>query len=432
MTKILNRLPLLPPGDLDRRRFLYTFGGGLMSALAASYLSPRDALAGEPAPAPAAKAKSVIVLWMNGGPSHVDTFDPKPGAPGGGPFKAIATKNKALRICEHLPHVAAQAHHLAVVRGMTSKEGNHDRARYLLHTGYAPNPTVIHPSLGGWASEELGGGGDLPAFVSLGGPSASAGFLGAQHGPFVVQGATDVPQNVTPPKGVGDARFERRRAALAKIEAHFGAETPDAKVQGRRAVYDQAFRMMKSESLAAFDVSTEPTASIKAYGDTDFGRRCLTARRLVEAGVRVVEVTLDGWDTHQDNFNRTQKLMGALDPAMASLVDDLDKRHLLDKTLVIWMGDFGRTPKINGNEGRDHFPGAWSAVLAGGGVRGGVLHGATDADGAKPVGEATRVQDLFATVTRLMGMDPEKSFATPSGRPISITDGGKVLSEILA
>ena len=413
--------------DSDRRRFLHTLGGGLFGALAASWIDPRAARA---APASPAKATACIVLWMAGGPSHVDTFDPKPGSTAAGPFKAIRTSAKGVSFCEHLPRVAEQAQHLAVLRGMSSREGNHDRARYLLHTGYAPNPTVTHPALGGWVSEELGASGDLPSFISLGGPSATAGFLGAQHGPFIVQSAVEAPQNVARASGIGAARFEQRRLALEKIEAHFAAEATDTKIDGRRAVYDKAIRMMRAPGLGAFDLSVEPKAVLDAYGDSDFGRRCLTARRLVESGVRLVEVTLDGWDTHLDNFGRTQKLMGALDPAMSALVSDLQKRHLLEKTLVIWMGDFGRTPRINGNDGRDHHPGAWTAVLAGGGVRGGVAHGQTDATGDTVASGKIAVPDLFATVAKQLGLDPDKSFDTPSGRPISISDGGRALVEV--
>jgi uncharacterized protein (DUF1501 family) len=412
-----------------RRSFVTTLAGGLFGALAADALLAREARAGGPPP----KAKACIVLWMNGGPSHVDTFDPKPGAPGGGPFKAIKTRAPGLQICEHLPRVAEQAHHLAVVRGMTSKEGNHDRARHLLHTSYAPNPTVMHPSLGAWVSEELGAGAaDLPAFVSIGGPSAGPGFLGAQHAPFVLKDAEKPPENAAYANDVDEARFDRRREALARLEDHFAAEDVDPRVAGRRAVYDKAVRLMRSPALSAFDIEGEPLAVRKAYGDSAFGRGCLAARRLVEAGVKLVEVTLSGWDTHQDNFTRTQALMGALDPAMAALLADLDKRRLLSSTLVVWMGEFGRTPRVNANEGRDHYPGAWTAVLAGGGVRGGVARGKTDADGGKVVEKPAAVSDLFTTLVMQMGIDPNKSFTAPSGRPITITDGGSALADLLA
>jgi uncharacterized protein (DUF1501 family) len=420
-----------PSPLLDRRALLAAGAGGLGAALLSRLLGPGQALA-QGNPTPQARAKACIVLWMNGGPSHLDTFDPKPGSRSAGPARAIKTRVKGVEISEHLPQLAAQAHRLCFLRGLTSKEGNHDRARYLLHTGYAPNPTVAHPSLGGWVSEELAArDGDLPAFVSLGGPSMGAGFLGVQHGPFFVP-RSGAPQNVALPRSVDAARFDLRRAALDDMEGRFAAETGDPQVAGRRAVYAQSVKMMRSPQLKAFDASDEPEKLRKAYGDTDFGRSCLTARRLVESGVRLVEVVLDGWDTHQNNFDRTGKLMATLDPAMASLLADLDARKLLSSTLVVCLGEFGRTPRINANEGRDHYPQAWSCALAGGGLRGGVAHGNTDADGAKVVDKPTTVPALFATLTTLMGIDPARSVTTPSGRPISVTDAGTPIRELFA
>jgi len=413
-----------PSPLFSRRRFVATLTGGLCGALAAS-----SARAG----GPPAKARACIVLYMNGGPSHVDTFDPKPGARGGGPFKAIRTRAPGVLFSEHLPLLAEQAHHLAVLRGMTSKEGNHDRARYLLHTGYAPNPTVLHPALGAWVSEELGGAGhELPSFVSLAGPSQGAGFLGAQHGPFVVKTPGAAPEDTSLHKGVDDARFARRQEALALLEARFAAGTGDPKIAGRRAVYAQAVRLMRAPGLAAFDLSGEPAGAVKAYGDTDFGRGCLVARRLVEAGVGLVEVTLDGWDTHKDNFTRVAERSRILDAAMAALVHDLDERKLLASTLVVWVGDFGRSPKINQDEGRDHHPAAWTAVLAGGGVRGGVARGRTDDDGDRVVEKAASPSDLFTTLVTQLGIDPNKTMTAPSGRPIAVTDGGSVLADVVA
>ncbi len=424
------------PGPVDllaattnRRGFLKVGMGGLLSMMFAQWLDPRTALA-DPQPK---KAKACILLWMNGGPSHIDTWDPKPGATTGGVFKSIKTRAEGVEICEHMPMIADQAHHLAIVRGMTSREGNHQRAQYLMHTGYAPNPTISHPSLGGWVSEELGDPKfDLPSFVSISGPSIGAGFLGVQYGPLVIQTPGQPPQNIAFARNVNVSRFQQRQAALGMLESGFAHETGDGKVRGRDEVYAKAVRMMQSPRLKAFDIEGEPEAVKTAYGDTNFGRGCLMARRLVESGVKFVEVVLDGWDTHNDNFNRTTKLMGTYDPAMATLLKDLEERKLLDSTLVIWMGEFGRTPKINGNEGRDHFPSAWSAVLAGGGVRGGQAHGQTDADGAKVVDKQVIVPDLFATISTLLGMDPTKSFATPVGRPISITEKGTPVKELIA
>jgi hypothetical protein len=415
--------------EVSRRGFLKVGMGGLLSVFFAQWLDPRTAMA----QTDPKKAKACILLWMNGGPSHVDTFDPKPGSTTGGPFKAIKTRTPGVQICEHLPNLADVTDKLAIVRGMTSREGNHQRAQYLMHTGYAPNPTVSHPSFGAWVNEELGPKeADIPNFVSISGPSIGAGFLGVQYGPFVVTDPSQPPQNVAYGRNVNAGRFLQRKSALDMLESEFLAETGDIKVKGRQAVYAKAVKMMHSPKLKAFDISEEPEAVKAAYGDTNFGRGCLMARRLVESGVKFVEVVLDGWDTHQDNFNRTTKLMGTFDPAMAMLIKDLTDRKLLDSTLVIWMGEFGRTPTINGNEGRDHFPSAWNAVLAGGGVKGGIVHGETDSEGRKVVDKPVIVPDFFATAATLLGMPPDKAFMTPVGRPISITEKGKPVSELIA
>lgn len=411
---------------MNRRRLLGAGAGGLGAWLAGRWLQTREAEAAE------AKrgADACIVLWMSGGASHIDTFDPKPGAKGAGPFRAIKTRAPGVSICEHLPRLAAEAHRLAILRSMTSREGSHERARQLGHTGHIPNPTVEHPAFGAWVSARRGDPkAELPAFVSLGGPSAGGGFLGRAHGPFVVREPGKPPEDMG--TGVPASRFDRRRAALAMLEENFEKETKSAAVSERRAVFTQAVRMMRSPSTSAFDVSSEPAAVREAYGDTAFGRGCLTARRLVETGVRFVEVTLDGWDTHENNFERTKSLMGTLDPAMSALVRDLAERNLLERTLVVWMGDFGRSPRINGREGRDHHPAAWSAVLAGGGIRSGLALGATDADGNKVVERPVPIADLFATLATALGLDPLETAVTPQGRPITMTDGGQVIRELL-
>lgn len=413
---------------MGRRPLLRVGASAIFGALVARYLSPPSARAA----VPGGKARACILLWLNGGPSHTDTFDPKPGRPSGGPFKAIKTRVAGMQLSEHLPLLADRADKLALVRSMSSKEGNHVRAQYYVHTGYAPNPTVVHPSLGGWTCARLGDpNAELPAFVSIGGPSLGAGFLGVQNGPFVLQKAGAPPADVTLPPGVDRARFERRRAALDAMEERFAQATGDAKVEGRRQVYAKSVRLMQTPKLDAFDLSAESDAIRRAYGDTDFGRGCLVARRLVERGVKFVEVVLDGWDTHQNNFDRTKGLMGTLDPAFASLLDDLTRRGLLASTLVSCMGEFGRTPRINANDGRDHWPQAWSAALAGGGTRGGVVLGATDEDGAKVAGASTSVPDLLATMATLLGLDPAHTELSPAGRPISVTDNGSPLRPLL-
>ncbi len=414
----------------DRRAFLRVGTSAVFGSLVARWLAPRAAAA---APAARAKASACILVWQNGGPSHIDTFDPKPGRATGGPFKAIKARAPGMTLSEHLPHLAERGDKLAIVRSMSSKEGNHARAQYFVQTGYAPTPTVVHPSLGGWVCARLGDpASELPAFVSIAGPSFGAGFLGVQNGPFVLQRAGAPPADVRLPGGVDRERFDRRRALLGEMDERFARATGDAKVEGRRQVYAKAVRLMQAPKLDAFDLSGESEATKRAYGDTDFGRGCLVARRLVERGVKFVEVVLDGWDTHKDDFERTKTLMGTLDPALASLLDDLGARGMFASTLVACMGEFGRTPRINANDGRDHWPQAWSAVLAGGGVRGGVVYGATDEDGAKVAGPPTGVPDLLATMAAQLGLDPSHTETSPAGRPVAVTDGGTPIGALLA
>lgn len=405
-------------------------GGGL-GLLVGAWLGWGRAFAA-PAGAPAGKAKHVIVLWMNGGPSHVDTWDPKTG-PTGGKHKAIATSVPGVRIAEHMPLLARSANRLAIVRGMTSKEGNHVRAQYLLHTGYAPNPTVQHPAFGAWTSRTLGEpASGLPAFVSLNGASAGGGFFGVQHGPFVVRAGGELPGDTTLPPDVDEARFRARQKLLDDLDATFAVGTGDMKVAGRRELYGKADKLMHASALQAFDVSQEPAATVKSFGDSGFGRACLTAVRLVGAGVRYVEVTLDGWDTHKNGFERTRNLMSQVDPAMSALLAELEHRGLLKDTLVVWMGEFGRTPRINADEGRDHHPAAWSAVLAGAGIRPGIVHGETDAEGAKVVRDPVTVPDLLATIATTLGMNPDETVMSPAGRPISLTENGNPVKALLA
>ena len=243
--------------------------------------------------------------------------------------------------------------------------------------------------------------------------------------------AAELPDDVAYGFGVDADRFARRQRALSFVESRFQQQTTSSDVAARRDVFGKAARMMHSAQLKAFDLDDEPQAVRDAYGDSDFGRGCLLARRLVEARVPVVEVTLDGWDTHFDNFGRTKKRMAELDPAMATLIAELDARGLLATTLVVWMGDFGRTPRINGREGRDHHPRAHSAVLAGGGIRGGIVHGATDERGAEVVKDPVTMPNLFATLAWQLGVDPSKTLQAPGGRPIAVTDGGSAIRALL-
>jgi len=423
--------PCPGPSPITRRGLMATGLGALLTAAIPAW--QRRAAAQALTAGKKGSGKSCILLWMNGGPSHLDTFDPKPGTKTGGEFKAIGTRIKDVRFSEHLPLVAAQADKLAVIRSMTSKEGNHDRAGYLMHTGYAPSTTLQHPSLGAWVSHELGEeAAELPNFVSIRGPSIGAGFLGVQHGPFAIQKPGEGVRNLPLAKDVDAARFDRRLGALAALQDSFRAETGRHEIASHDVVYQKAVRLMRSPLAKSFDIKDEPQAILEKYGNSDFGRGCLMARRLIESGVKFVEVTLDGWDTHIDNFSGVRSLCRDLDPGMSTLLADLSERKLLDDTLVIWMGEFGRTPTINPRSGRDHYPAAWSAVLAGGGARGGIAHGSTNAEGAKVERDPVTVPNLFATIATLLGMDPRHEEMSPVGRPIAISDNGTPIKALIA
>lgn len=420
-----------PGCDVTRRDFLRTGFGGLVGAIAASRWDLR-LLAQEAASKRTAKA--CILLWMSGGPSQLDTWDPKPGKETGGPIKTVETSVTGIHISEYLPKVAQQMKHLAIIRSMTTKEGNHDRGTYLMHTGYAPQPTVAHPSIGSIITSEIPNPEfDLPSYISINGPAHDAGFLGPRFNPFIIQNPQRPPENLFPPGGLDAARLDRRMKLLESVEKDFAETRNSPQSVAHKEIYQKAARMQKSPLTKLFDLTQEKDALRKEYGMHNFGQGCLLARRLVENGCRFVEVQLGGWDTHQDNFERVKGLCGTLDPAMATLVRDLADRGLLEQTMVIWMGEFGRTPKINVNAGRDHFPRAWSTVLAGGGVKGGQVIGSTDATGNEVKDRPVRTSDLFASIAQAFGLNPQKEFISPEGRPIKMVDKeAKVVPELFS
>ncbi len=381
---------------------------------------------------PTAKAKSCIVLWMAGGPSQIDTFDPKPGTSTGGEFKAISTTVDGIQISEHLPLVAKEMKDLAVIRSMTSKEGNHDRARYYVHTGYARAGVTQHPSFGSVvASELIHQSKGLPAYVSINGPAAGAGLLGVNFAPFVIRDAERPPENLAYANRITRERFQDRTQLLDSLNARFASTHKQEDISKKDAIYQRAIDLMNSPSLTAFDLEKEQTSVRNRYGRTKTGSAFLMARRLVEHGVKFVEVEMSGWDTHSDNFTETKSLMQELDPAYSTLINDLRERGLLQSTLVVWMGEFGRTPRINGKAGRDHWPQNWCAVLAGGGIHGGHAIGTTDQNGIWINERAVSVPDLYATLCRCLGIDDTKYNSSPLGRPIRIVDQGKPVNELI-
>jgi len=380
------------------------------------------------------QGRACIVLWMQGGPSQFETFDPKPEHESGGPTKAIATAVGGIRIAGSWPRVASRMKDIALIRSMTNSEGNHQRATYQLHTGYEPTATVKHPSLGAIASKEIGDATiDLPHFVAVGGrglQGISGGFLGVDHDPFLVSRAGRPPSNTA--LTVSRARLERRAGLLARLDAEYGARGGKGRVEDHQAVFGKARQMVLSSQLRAFDLDREPDRLRDAYGRDGFGQGCLLARRLVESGVTFVEVASNGWDTHQDNCQRTNARAGSVDSGFAQLVADLRDRGRLETTLVLWMGEFGRTPRINGRGGRDHYPRVFNVALAGGGVRGGQVIGSSTEDGRAVKDRPVEVPDLFCSICHSLGIDPRSENFSPLGRPLEVVDGGKVVSELFA
>lgn len=380
-----------------------------------------------------AQAENVIVLWLAGAPSQFETFSPKTNSKSGGGTKAIATRASGIELAENLPLLAEQMDKVSLIRTLSSKEGNHSRASYLMHTSYPPVGVVKHPSFGGITAKELGGTKefDLPYFISLIGPSYSAEFLGKEFSPYVIKNVNKPLENISKFKDVDDDRFNDRMALLNQMEDGFFKEKGLDDINEHKIIYDKSVKMMKSPLIKAFDITEESDTLKKSYGETDFGKGCLMARRLIETGVKFVEVTLDGWDTHQDNFTRVKNLCKTLDPAFSSLVKDLSDRNILDKTLVVCMGEFGRTPNINANDGRDHYPDAFACALAGGGIKGGKVIGETNEDGNQIVSNPVPPENLFATLCNQLGIDYNKVNYSPQGRPLKYVNNGTVIEGLI-
>jgi Protein of unknown function (DUF1501) len=434
----------MPIPHASRRQWLRLAASGVAVTSSSGWI---EALAADAAAHPS-RRRACILLWMNGGPSQTDTFDPRPGHENGGPVKSIETSVPGLRIGEHLPKLARQMKHLAIVRSMSTKEGDHGRATYYLRTGYVPQGNVQHPPFGALVAKEVPSlAPDLPGFVSIGpdrtqSPAAyTPGFLGHEYAPLIVgeQRFGQVQANyeallkvrdLEPPPGVDRKRADARLGLLASAEGAFVSGHPGDSTESHRSAVDRAVKLTRSRSIRAFNLGEEPAALRDAYGRNSFGQGCLLARRLVERGVPFVEVTHAGdegsngvgWDTHFKGFEALPKLCGVLDAGWSTLIEDLRNRGLLDSTLIVWMGEFGRTPKINNFVGRDHFPTAWSAVLAGGGIAGGRVIGRTTDDGMRVEERPVSVPDLVSTACMALGIDPRKQNMSNVGRPIRIAD----------
>ncbi len=416
------------PHGMTRRHFMEHLAGA--SALAGSALAFGHSLRANAA-ALARNHRACILLWMGGGPPTIDLWDLKPGATTAGEFKPIGSSG-AGQISELLPLVARQMHRLNVVRSMSTREADHARGTYYLHTGFVPNPSVVHPGYGSVVAHELReatSGLEIPPFVSIGGASEGPGFLGMAYAPFQVDSSGRV-RNLQ--SSVEEARAMDRMQLLGVLERRFVGEGRGRAAAEHASVLRSTFDLMTSDQMRAFRVDEEPAEAREKYGDSGFGRGCLLARRLVETGVPFVEVNLGGWDLHQGCFEALRTKAPELDRGMSALVEDLAERGLLDDTVVLWMGEFGRTPRINAQAGRDHWARSWSVVVGGGGLPGGRVVGATNEDGTQVTTEPYSSEDLMATVCQALGISLETVFTASNGRPMKIANGGKVMRELIS
>jgi hypothetical protein len=414
--------------QVNRRDFLKTSAaaGGLLvtTSFIGSTLSAQTA-----ARRPNTKIKSVIFMFMEGGPSQLETFDPKPGVETGGPTKAIETEVPGFTPAENLPHIAKCAKDLLLIKTLHSREGNHSRGSYLMRTGNAPNPTVKHPSLGSIVAHQMGKADqDLPNFVKLRGAPFPAGFLGVDHNPFVIPRPGARIENLDYARGVDKDRMDRRMRMVREMDRDFARNRSEEAVEAHGAMYEKARRLMDSPLRQRFYLDDEPEQVRRDYGEGQFADSCIIARRLVEAGVPAIEIVQGGWDTHNDNFSRHATLCESIDRPWAALIRDLKRRGLYDSTLIVWMGEFGRTPRINGNDGRDHWPNNFCVVMGGGGVKTGQVIGETDEAGISrdergnpTMNDPVTPAEFYRTLGTMMDWDMSREFEA-GNRPIWLTD----------
>lgn len=384
---------------------------------------------------PGGQARHVIFLCMAGGMTHLDTFDLKPGHPNQGQTKGISTSIPGMQFGETLPELAKLARHMAVIRTMTTQTGDHEQGRYLLRTSYKEIATIRHPGLGAWALKVLGKQNrTLPDNVLVNGDPRhpGAGFLEPALTPVPVDDPNAGLQNTTPPKYLTGDSFAKRIELINKFDANFRKKYPQKQVEAYNEFYRQADQLMHSDELKAFDLNQEKPEVRDRYGRDRFGQGCLLARRLVEHNIRFIEVTLDGWDMHVDLYQNDKLPAKAaiLDKGVAALISDLRDKKLLDKTLVVLGTEFGRSPQLNQNGGRDHHPGVFSGFFAGGGIHGGMFHGTSDKEGFRPERDAVSIADFNATIAHAMGLPLDKEFFSKSGRPFKVAHDGEPLTKL--
>lgn len=422
--------------QLNRRVFVSKAAQSFLGVTALSQLGGKAFAAGKDASPlkQVATARNVIYLYMKGGMSHLDTFDPKPdNAEVMGTTKTINTSIDGIRLSENIPLLARQADKLAIIRGMNSTQGAHEQGDYYQHTSYTQRSSIKHPSMGAWLEKFQGRGNPtLPGSVMIGNDSRhpGAGYFEAKFAPLMINDPESGISNVRPNSWFTEDRMLDRLQAAKALDKPFANTYNVKNVRAYSDMYDDAIKMMKSEELKAFDLDAEPAKLRDKYGRDRFGQGCLLARRLVEHGVRFVEVSFGSWDTHNANFTRVPELCDELDAAMSTLLQDLQAHGLLEETLVVLATEFGRTPEVNTNEGRDHHPAGFSCVLAGGGIRGGQVFGATDERGDKVAEGAVGIPDLNATIGYALGLPLDTVVYSPSKRPFTVADKGKPQAQL--
>jgi hypothetical protein len=367
-----------------------------------------------------AQAEHVILFWNSGGMSHLDTWDPKPGRKVQGEFNPIKTSVDGMEISEIFPQLAKQMHHGALIRSIAGTNGDHGRAQYELQTGFNQSPNIMHPGLGSLVAHEREPLGDLPALVSISGQAARAGYLGQKCEAYFVGRPGQKDPYLTFPEGISHARGMQRLQILKKMNRRTSAQNGAEELKASQTALKDAVALMESPALKAFDLKKENPTTVEKYGDTEFGRGALLARRLVEQGVRFVQVNRGGFDNHGNIFQAMRNHGADMDPAIASLISDLKANGKLEKTLIVVLSEFGRTPRINDGGGRDHWARVFSCMMAGGGIKGGSIIGASDPDGMEVAERPVKVADLHATLCHALGIDLNKELTTPQGRPIRL------------
>ena len=380
-----------------------------------------------------ARARSVIYLNMSGAMSHVDTFDPKPGTDQAGPVEAIHTSADDIILSQYLPTIAQHMHNAALVRSVTSNQGAHMQAGYLMHTSYQKRGTISHPTFGSWVAKLKGKlNSTIPGFVKVGGGYGSPGYLESQYGPVPIMNPRAGLANSKKADYLTDDNFDARLNMASILNSEFREKFPIKKVRAYSDLYKDAVRLMNSNDINAFDITQEPEYIHELYGTSNFGQGCLLARRLIENRVRYVEVTRGGWDTHDDNFTRVEANCADIDKAIGALLLDLERRGLLSETLVVLTSEFGRTPDINPRDGRDHWPNAFSAMFAGAGIKGGTVYGSSDEHGKRVAENPQKPEDLNATIARLLGISTLDIHYSPSGRPFKVANEGEPIMDIIS